>query len=555
MQTDAPKPFYTKVPFIVGTAVLALVLIVLLLVGLAMGSSGVTLGELFSDRLAREDFFAELFGFQVKQLDYVNDSLDDYIDIKEEDYKGYDIEINVPKPTDADLENDILKLLAANRDNTNVDRTFWLNKPIGPGDAAYIYYAGYTYDKDGNRVEISGGSNYSSTVAQLKSSGGIKIGGGSMIPGFELSLLGKIPNDYNVDFSRYTAGNVAEGDVVYLTASYVREDGLLYEGASLRIDLGDENVEKMWGVGIYNYLAEEQIGMTNTTPITLTCEGSGDKITYTRITVNYTTRCEDDRVLTIEATFPEDYREASLRGQKAYFDIFFYGVVDYACPEYNDAFVTETLKVEESVYASYEGETVAEKYKNYRMALLMENYEESCEIAAENAMWEYLKEKIRVKEYPSRELRRVYENYYYDVRAQYLIASEDGEGFESIDEFARAYLSLEEGASWELHLETVARDEIKEKLIFYYIIRAEGLMPTDEEYERLYRQELILDFEYYMDKTEADYDSPEDFEAALRDYEKIVFEEYGEPYYKDIVYYNYATENILKFANVINRAA
>ena len=48
-----------------------------------------------------------------KRLDYINDPLDSYIDIKEEDYKGLNIVIDVNVPTkELDVENHILKLIS-----------------------------------------------------------------------------------------------------------------------------------------------------------------------------------------------------------------------------------------------------------------------------------------------------------------------------------------------------------------------------------------------------------------------------------------------------------
>ncbi len=552
--TVAKKPFYTRTPVIITAAVLAVVIIVGILVGSAMAAEGLTLGKFMTDDIAREDFLAKLFGYQVRPLDFMKDDLDRYVTVDAEDYKGYDIKINVPEPTEDDLEFEIIKLLASKRKTDNVDRTYWLNRPIGAGDAVYVYYAGYEYDEDGNRVEIPNSSNYSYTVEKLKNSGGIMIGGGSMIPGFEYSLLGVVPNHYNTDFVRYTTGNVQEGDVVYATASYVKEDGLLYEGATIRIDLGDENVERLWGVNIYDYLKEEQIGMTNTSPITLTCEGSGDKITFTRITVNYITRCEDDSVLTIQARFPYDYSEESLRGKEVYFDIFFFGVVDYECPTYDDTFVLETLGVKEELIADYEGASAAEKYKNYRKDLLQKEYLDNVALESENVMWEHLKKTITVKEYPKREVNRVYDNYYYSLRASYIEANSDGAGYESLDEFACESLALDKGADWTGYIMQMTEDEIKEKLIFYSIMRAEGLAPTDEEFSRCYREELELDFEYYYGKGRDDYKSAEEYEVALAEYEKMMLDEVGVSYYNDIIYYAFATPAILDFANVINEA-
>ncbi len=551
-------PFYTKPWVIITAAVLAVVLIVSMLVGVSMSARGITLGQLITDEDVRDQYFSWLFGYELKNIDFINDDLSKFIEISDEIYKGYDLTVSVSRPGELELENKILQLLASNRDVQNVDRRYMLNVPITAGDAVYMYYTGYQLNEAGERVDISGTSNFDLSVDELKASGGVKIGGGSLIPGFELALVGKVPKDYNTDFTKIIGGNlpkdgVPENCVVYATASYVMEDGLLYEDEKIRIDFRDGKAEDKWGVGIYDYLCEKSIGMTNTAPpLTLTC-ADGNKITYTRMTVEYFTQCENDP-LVIETTFPEDYDNASLRGKTVYFDIYFYGVVIYNTPEFNDDFILNTLKVSEDSLAELEGEGVTEKYKTFLMNELLAAYEEKVHTAAEDAMWEYLKKTVKIKKMPSREVNRIYENYYYDIMHDYRSANADGAGYESLDEYARDALGLDIGADWTEYIMMMTEDEVKEKLIFYTIIRNEGLVPTEEEFKVLYRKELELDFEYYYGKTSEDYESYEEFEQALFSYEKEMLDAIGVSYYHDAIYYNYATDNILEFANIINTA-
>lgn len=557
------EAFYTKPAVIAMAAVLAVVLIVGIFLVMMMNSIGITVGQFLTDEYARGDFFAFLFKTSAAPVDFINGNLSGFITVSEEQYKDYEIKINVPPVSDAELEEDIIKLLASNRGERDGDYRFDLDDEIRPGDVVYLRYAGYLIDEDGNRVEIPGETNFKLSDTELKATGGIKIGGGSMMSGFEGSLVGIVPSEHQCEFTLAKGGSVLEGDVVYVTATYVKEsDGMLYEGENIRIDLGDENVEDMWGAGIYNYLAEKSIGITNTTPITMSCNGTdvngnpiNEKITFVKAKVNYATRnCENDKVLTVKAAYPYDYEDKELRGETVYYDVFFLGVTSYESPELTDTFILDTLKLTEEKLSDYEGETLVERFRSYRLSLLEAKRNERVKQDSEDAMWEYLKSSIAIKKLPKREYLRVYENYYYTVRSGYIAATEEGLGYESIDEYARDFYGLTTEDDWLLLIEEKSISDVTEKLIFYSIIRAEGLIPTDEEYRAIYRRELELDYKYYSGKTKDDFSSAEAYEKALADYEEEMLENVGESYYKDAVYYAYATGKILDFATVKNEA-
>ena len=556
---EEKHPFYTRPWVIITAAVLAVVLVVGILRGVSMSAQGITLGMLFTDEDVRDEYFASLFGYRLENIDFLEENLSKYVQIPEDVYKNYEIEVSVGRPGEVELESRILYLLASKRDIENVDRRYMINVPITAGDAVYAYYTGYELGENGERIDIAGTSNFDMSIDELKANGGIKIGGGLHVPGFELALVGKTPNDYNTSFNKVVGGNlptsgVPENCVVYATASYVMEDGLLYEDEKIRIDFRDGKAEDKWGAGIYDYLCEKSIGMTNTAPpITLTC-ADGNRITYTRMTVDYFTTCETDP-LVIETTFPYDYENnEALRGKTVYFDVYFYGVVVYDTPEFNDSFILDTLGVKESELEGFEGSTVTEKYRTFLMNELLAEYEEKLDAAAEEAMWAHLNAAVTVKKLPKREVMRIYDNYYYGLLHDYRAANAEGAGYESLDEYAREALGLDIGADWTEYIMNNAEAEVKEKLIFYTIIRAEDLVPSEEQFAEIYRQELELDFEYYSGKTAADYDTYEAFEEDLFKYEKEMLDALGTAYYHDAIYYNYATEKILAFATVKNTA-
>ena len=101
IEDGAPKRFYTQTWFVILSAVLSVVLIFGIIVGVAIGVFGYSVRE--------------LFGMEAKKIDFLNDSLDKYITIETDDYKNYDIEINLIKPGELQLENRILRLIAQNK--------------------------------------------------------------------------------------------------------------------------------------------------------------------------------------------------------------------------------------------------------------------------------------------------------------------------------------------------------------------------------------------------------------------------------------------------------
>ncbi len=532
---EEKKHFYTEIWFIVTVAVTACLLLVAMMVGIAMTSRGYT--------------FKELLGITEKRMDFLKADLDKYIELKDSDYKDYELEINVPIPGEADVENEILKLLNKHKGGILNNGKYMLSEPITPGDKVNIFYSGYEINEKGERVELDGTSNYSSYKDGAVGDELI-IGSGRFVPGFELGLVGKIPLDYS-EFKLYKYGTVQENDVVYATLTYVEESGLIYDNANVRIDLRDPEAEEKWGVGILSYLQEKSIGITNEDLITLS-RPSGDKITITRCHVNYVTKCED-KVITVKTVFPYDYSEPSFRSKTVYFDVFVTRVLCYENDELNDSFITEKLKISADSLATYEGENLVEKYRAYLAEELNLKYEENVSAAAEEAMWERLKKTVNIKELPEREVNRVYNDYLYSYRLEFEKANEENYDYTSFDEFMADYLGISRDSNWEELLLNSVKDEITEKLIFYSIIRKEGLVPNDTEFKDIYRAELEKDYFYYTQKGQDDFESAEEYEKAISEYEDMIIEHYGEAFYKDTVYYNYASSKIIKMATIVNK--
>ena len=322
LSENAKPKFYQSTAFIVLVCVFSLVAIFFAIVTIAVSSGVIDLRD--------------LLGIERERVDYENDDLSEFINISEEDYKGYDIVVGLRKPTyELDVEQSILALLMKNRGEKLFDSRYQYDIAITPGDRVFIYYAGYFLDEEGNRTEIASLTNYDeSEPTQLT------LGSGDFPLGFELSLVGKNPKD-SAEFKAKTRGAVSSGEIVYLRASYVDENGLLHDNEDIRIDLSRDDAEGIWGAGILSYLQEKNIGQVDSAPITLSTEKG--KIYYTSIEVKYTTSCESEGMVSVvKATYADDFEDdPSIAGKEVYFDVFIEKVMCYENHEFNDAFITD----------------------------------------------------------------------------------------------------------------------------------------------------------------------------------------------------------------------
>ena len=488
-----------------------------------------------------------------RDFDYMKDNISRYVTIDEKDYKNFDVEIAKDEIDDADIEREINFLLYDNREKDPAyDGALVLNKPITVGDKVYIYYRGYTVKGDGSEVELSGGTNLAGEVATLE------IGSGSFVQGFEESLIGKIPKDY-VKFKKITTGYVSEGQVAYVSAKVILPNGKTNQLSSARIDLSLDN-DKEWGDGFVEYLtgvtgpndkenSKKEIGKTLDTA---TFAVEGGSAVYYDLVVDFVTECEAEP-LTIEAKFPIDYSAPDLRGASVKFDVYIDGAVIYDTPEYNEEFITETLKIKEEDLSEYEGEGIIEKHRAKMRAELEEELVEKRKSVIEEAMWNQFNTKAKFKKLPEYEVRGYYAQYYEEVMATYQSYSSS---YSSVDEFARAYFGLDSSANWREHITNMAKNVVAEKLVFYYIVREENITPDKESYDKLYEEYVGEHLDYYLEEVYAEelekIEDNAEREERIAEITEEMFDYYGEKYFEENVYYNYALEELLKFANVID---
>lgn len=515
-------------------------------------------------------------------FDYLTSNLDRYVYLSEEDYKGYEMKLDIAKPRDIDVDVVMLNLLAANAklpESGDGAGYYTTNRVMGAGDHAFIYYRGYLKDPDGNIVEVSSMCNFKSANSQE-----LALGEGQFIPGFELALVGRNIDEFPV-FEKITEGTVDESMVVYV--SYTRTlNGSTTDDLSVsykRIDLADASALDALGPDFKKYIVGSDIGLKkDIADITL-----GDKTyTYKNFKVEFATTCEkaetnDGKVApVIECYFPYDYgtdgtSNAYLRNENAYFEVYVEKMQDYTSPVLDEAFIKELVAKEESpitekeLTEKYEGETLVDKYKAYVQEYLDEQYEEEYRSMVEDAMWEHLLAKAKFKKYPGAKVEPIYNDYVEDVYYQFdktggMLTDSSGnyQTYENIDDFAVAYLGLTYSSNkdWRDVLYTMSESLVGERLIMYYLIDKLGIEITDEilanaiaDVKQEYVDEYIKQYIEYEKEQNADYKTPEgeEYDKFVEERKTELFNYYNEEYFTETAYYEIALDAFLELPNVI----
>ncbi len=475
-------------------------------------------------------------------LNYMKADLGKYIELSEEDYKNFNLEIDFDEVTFADADRKIMNLLYQNKSKEpKYNGADVLNIPISIGDKVWLYYRGYTTDSSGREYEIDGACNFFSGNAHA-----LDIGSLGFIFGFEESLIGKNPADYP-KLELRDDGSVKDGDVIYVTYEALLPSGETDSAKSKRIDLSRADTNLIYGNGFREFFVGKSIG-EKLDAATFKHE-MGDAVYYD-IKVEYATSCESSP-LTITAHFPHNYDEHSLRGKDVYFDVYIKHTNVYDVPEYNDSFVEQTLNFTEEQLMQYEGSTLAEKHRAYLFEEAKRANEEERAALTEEALWKHLREKVKIKKLPKNDVKVVYDEYYYEVMTYYEYYSS---AYSSVDAFAAQYLKITDGTNWLDYIQKQSEDVITEKLMFYYIARREKLLPEGEIYQELYEEVVSEYLEYYSDeiyKEELDKITDQaEREKRLLEIREEMLDYYGKDYFAEMVYYDYAMDDIIKLGKI-----
>ncbi|MBQ8321130.1 MAG: hypothetical protein IJX92_02045 [Clostridia bacterium] len=500
------------------------------------------------------------------QFDYITSDLSEYITIDKSLYKDYKLDIDIAKPHDIDVKVTILNLLAENRGEPVDSGKSYTYGTITAGDVVNIYYRGYILNDDNEEQYVSGMCNFgNSSPAELK------IGSNQFVPGFELNLVGKEFTKEN-QLVKVTEGEVEDDYIVYV--SYTRQladkSKDSEKASEVRFVFGEEENLKNYGQGFENMLKTLTIGAESGASFSAK-NSEGVEYDYTDVKISYATANEGEGdYFLVDCYFPYDYTTATLRNKNAKFEVYVHGIEEYNAPEFTDEFVEEKLLEDDfGVTAEdlegYDG-TATEKLTAYLQDKLNEAYEAELEAEIEALMWDHYLNIAEVKKYPKKKVEAIYNEYKDDVVWQYETNggsiqnsyTEEYETFDNIDDYAMAYLSCEYYGydDWKEYLYAMSESLVKERLVLYYILKEENLLPTEEELaEKIaavkdeYKEEYYTQYLEKESKTRSDYTDEQWSEfTATRD--KELFEYYNDDYFTEVAYYEIGLDEFIKWPTV-----
>ncbi len=486
-------------------------------------------------------------------VNLMRDNLSKYVSISRDDYSNITVDIPLEEYDEGDLVSRINRILAENKSkDPEYDGAAYRSKEITLGDVVSIMYRGYYTDKDGKVVEID--SNFAQGERVLLEVGTGKIiddtgSARSFITGFTDGMLGAVPSDYE-PFLKYGDGEVKEGDVIYLTytAFYPDANGTYKQASAERIDLG-EDIDAIYGKGFKDFLLGTAEGteaqkIGEKLPSKTFSYGTGSA-GYSDMKIEYVTRGCERAPLTIDVTFPANYGEESLRGVAAKFDVYIASSVVYNTPELDEKFITETLKITADDLKDCAGADTVAKYKNYLVSAIKREIEDTNEKLIIEAVWKILFEKTEIKKMPKATVDQYYETYFNEVSYYYSLYSSY---YNSIDAAAREYLSLSGSVDWRAHLKEKAEDTAIEEIIFYYIIREEGFLPSKAEFKNMRQSIIDAHYAYHLDLNAEELSKlkGDAYDARAAEIKEEMLDYYGDEYFDENVYYNYGMDKIIE---------
>lgn len=533
-----------------------------------------------------------------KNFDYIEYDLSRYVEFSGGSYKDYPMSLPIAKPHVkdengegiSDVEMAILDLIYREKYEkaSPVDNGEYTGGVVALGDRVRLRYRTYVLDSDGKEIEVNGYNNFGLTDKAFAKEATVAVGkyAGFAFDGLSQALLGVNTADY-AKFAKKTEGEVVAGDVVYISCERAptSDEEKVEIGVDVRIDLGDADTLAVWE----NILVGKTVG-ESLDDFTVTLDGVEYK--YTKAKIDYATTCEngtDKPVLTVEAYVPYTSTITALLNETVYIDVYIMGIqkynawhLDESTPytrelDYNDDFVTsildngklymlegEDVSFGPESLEGYEGASLMEKLELYTYDYLMDDYEAYYKELYYEAMWEYYLDAVEIKRYPKVKVDEVYDQYYKDVVNQFdvsggTITYQSGASYtyETLDEYAVAYLGLASGETdWEAYLKALAEALVKERLILYYIMKEEDIIPTERELA-LMKEKVREDYvtealkqDKEINGTDTSKYTEEEYAEYVEGIKNKLFSYYDDEYFTERAYREIAYEHFIEYANV-----
>ncbi len=498
--------------------------------------------------------------FRNERADYLKDNLSKYIYISEDDYKSFDVRLKRDPIDDLAIDEALIQLLYMYRTPDEVygeDGQLLIDLPknddneyvrtLMPGDSVNLRYRGYTLGKDGAKHDIDTLCDFASAKPSS-----VEIGKGEMYTGFEFGLVGKTPGAYSKLKNVTGERQIKSGDLIKITYSVIyhadteREDE---QDVTVIVNTDSRVCDEMFGEGFGEFIKGKSSGTVEESFVVKNKDGRYDR---SYVNMNVASVWEvGDNPLTISVRLPADYPDAELAGDTVYYDVYVETMQLYNVPEINEELVTKKLGLTMDELNKYDGDGVEKKLRSYLAKKSEEAYQAQLPDIVKEYMWEHFLKCAEVKRLPEGDVLEYYNDYEREMINGY---NGNSDTYGNLDSYALTQLNLSAGDDWRAYLREQAENRIIEKLAFYYVLRRENFLPSDEEYEELYdyavEQQLIRFLELAKCKRE-NYASDEEYNEAVDRYTKLMHKTYDEEYFREAVIYTYALEKITEFANII----
>ena len=251
----------------------------------------------------------------------------------------------------------------------------------------------------------------------------------------------------------------------------------------------------------------------------------------------------------VESFFPENYHTPALAGVTAYFEVRIVGITEYDAPEFDEAFIKETLEITEESVANYEGETIVDKVRS----LLADMYLHNNNLDEESLKAKALKESILggmvIKNMPQSEIDGIYNSIVADINDMYTYY----QYYYTYDQLASMYLSkyygINSGNDWKAALKSYAEEQVLFSMAIFYIMDKENMMPSETEYNEMFDDYLKSALEE-SGITKDKYQTEQEYIDACEKYRNNIITKNGESYFRELLYYRHTYATLLSLAVV-----
>ena len=447
--------------------------------------------------------------------------------------------------------DDYAKFSSVSRGNVRSDDIIIVTMDIMPSDSEALRNQTFKIDLSDENVDEEWGEGFREALT------GIEIGTALNAP-----LILRMPNGIESVYQNLKVTSAIRPTVTYTEGDYQNGERITVEytvtpvGEQPRVEKTSFTLDEIIIGGnfggalrelLYTLLGGGELGEVKSVEKTDT---DGNVYSNPKVT---SVEKRENKPITIDAHFPYNYSEETLAGKTIKFDVYVTDAVVYEAPELTDSFITDTLKITEAELNAFDGETLTQKYREMVRAELWEEYEVNLETQLDELVWKHLVSKVSYDEdkMPLGELRAVMNSYIEDFEAycELYKGNYESEAYAAMD-----YFGISDGSAWRDYVRSRSAYDIVEKMIFYYIARNEGLLPDEQTEQELYNAKvdtLLLEYLEYKNCKRENYNTSEEYLAAVAAYRAEIIEKNGEETIMEAVRYEYIMPEIIEFATQV----